>query len=1020
MRLKVILGIACLSLSSTVFASIQPKYDFEEITSDISAKTNYEADIPLTLESDKFQLPTLLNANNFSQGNKRLVSFTSGTISLLDILDGDAIKIKEEFTTSEIGLHNTEIEEAKLSSDDNSLYLLVYTREPETGSRKINLHRYNIKESGLELAQTLENVISGYWYHGAQLHLSSDSSQLIVLGENNQSMAVFSVNAENGELNLSHSGDRATDYSVINASINAEHQILAIVYSNYYASDRNCVEAYQLKEDGTIGLVDSITCNNSEISSQISTAQYNAKTGHLLILGYSGLTIIEIDESGNLTPLVNTTKNAAFNNLSSSFITLKEHTLSFTSSGYPRTFEVFSYDDNGNFSHKSSTDINALTGSYSFRFVKGLDSDKFLVRLSYDRDYGIITLNNDYTLNYAGTTSIEEEHITKKLGNYFVPVDENMFFTAHSNSLNLISTSQSKKFELVDAITLENNTYYYGYSSHFKLDDSTYLVIEPHRYLVVNYDQTTRKLTVLTEEQYTTSNDETLSILSANNKLVLTWIDNKYLIAKTNYDRLAVFELVDSTLIFKEYLVDLVAGYEGISDTVDFISLEDEIFLLQNNSDHLYQLSINDGEITPAAEPTHIHGLGSNGKVVKVGNKQLYIQGDNVFAFELNDGQLELLTISPLARSPSSTINLDERHILFSYDTYFDVYKFNQEKGALTFADRISFSDTKLPVSRINFQNASFDGKKIWYQSNYSWSLIGNIDLNRAPVWTNDNVHSITLNEGQQQSHELADFIEDLDGDIVNFTELELPPSLSIGEEKFSIEFDGSIETFDQATINASDSVLESKFTFDLNYNFAPTLKDPTNTIAVNENALITLDISTLYDDVEGDYFVLSLGSEATLEVLSNGTLVGNFSNHGEIGLEVTATDERGANKTETVNFIVNGAPKISGSSSITVTVDEQVNIDLNSLFIDPENNPATFLAQGLPSGLSLSTGSLSGKISDSGSHSFVITATDSEGAESHASFKITVSSKSGGGGGSLNFLLSFLLLMVGVRYLKR
>ncbi len=187
------------------------------------------------------------------------------------------------------------------------------------------------------------------------------------------------------------------------------------------------------------------------------------------------------------------------------------------------------------------------------------------------------------------------------------------------------------------------------------------------------------------------------------------------------------------------------------------------------------------------------------------------------------------------------------------------------------------------------------------------------------------------------------------------------------------------------------------------NLNYAPrltVLATPALSIAADVN--VAIDTSTWFTDPDtGDSLTITatgLPDGLTL----NGTVITGtvaLANIGVHTVSVTATDDARATAVSTIQLSiddVNFAPILTGFAPATLAIDEGVAaaIDVTGWFADPDIGDAlTFSATGLPAGLSLNGGLLSGTVAIDGvgAHTIKITATDAAGAKVASNLDLTV-----------------------------
>ncbi len=120
---------------------------------------------------------------------------------------------------------------------------------------------------------------------------------------------------------------------------------------------------------------------------------------------------------------------------------------------------------------------------------------------------------------------------------------------------------------------------------------------------------------------------------------------------------------------------------------------------------------------------------------------------------------------------------------------------------------------------------------------------------------------------------------------------------------------------------------------------------------------------------------------------------------HGTYKVTVTASDGLGGTATQVLTIVaVNQAPVLGATTADQHGQDGQaVSVETAPAFADPNGDPLTYGAAGLPPGLAINpatgriTGTLAGTASASGSYAVTITATDDKGAATSETFVWTV-----------------------------
>ncbi len=143
-------------------------------------------------------------------------------------------------------------------------------------------------------------------------------------------------------------------------------------------------------------------------------------------------------------------------------------------------------------------------------------------------------------------------------------------------------------------------------------------------------------------------------------------------------------------------------------------------------------------------------------------------------------------------------------------------------------------------------------------------------------------------------------------------------------------------------------------------------------------------------------------GLPGGISVSSSGVLSGtpSYSGSGIYTVVITARDSAGqtANKTFTLAVSnVNRGPSLSSLPNRSYTEGNSVSFNVSSAASDPDGNPLTFTATGLPPGLSISSaGLVSGTLTSSaaGTYSTKIIVKDNYGATAQRSFTFTVADR--------------------------
>jgi hypothetical protein len=222
------------------------------------------------------------------------------------------------------------------------------------------------------------------------------------------------------------------------------------------------------------------------------------------------------------------------------------------------------------------------------------------------------------------------------------------------------------------------------------------------------------------------------------------------------------------------------------------------------------------------------------------------------------------------------------------------------------------------------------------------------------------------------------------------------------------------------------------------NTNVAPVITT-TSLPAGTVGAVYNASVAATDTDVPPNTLTFSAtGLPAGLAINSAGAISGTPTTAGTSPVTVTVSDGLGGSASANLELVVNAAapanrpPTITppGPQTATVGVAYSVNVAPNAS--DPDGDPLTFSATGLPQGITMSpAGVASGSPTTPGTNSVTVTVSDGPGLSASATFQITVAAAptpppppsgggSGGGGGAFGLgelvSLLFMGLIVGLR----
>jgi len=235
----------------------------------------------------------------------------------------------------------------------------------------------------------------------------------------------------------------------------------------------------------------------------------------------------------------------------------------------------------------------------------------------------------------------------------------------------------------------------------------------------------------------------------------------------------------------------------------------------------------------------------------------------------------------------------------------------------------------------------------------------------------------------------------DIDADPLTFTATGLPPGLTInpltGVITGTLAPDASADGPYTVVITASDpdnDTISTTFEWAVT-NVAPIVIDPIGPQTGVDGQPVNLPVSNSYNDPDGDPVTFTVtGLPTGLSIDPNtgvisGTLPNDSSVDGPYLVIVTATDSQGASVSDTFELTVtNPAPSIGELPTMGLNVGEPFNLDVGAQTTDPDDDPLSFSATGLPPGLSIdpSTGVISGAPTTPADGPYTVTITVSDG----------------------------------------
>ncbi len=280
---------------------------------------------------------------------------------------------------------------------------------------------------------------------------------------------------------------------------------------------------------------------------------------------------------------------------------------------------------------------------------------------------------------------------------------------------------------------------------------------------------------------------------------------------------------------------------------------------------------------------------------------------------------------------------------------------------------------------------------------------------NQAPLLVNPTA-TLVSSDGAAVALDLSKVFVDPNGDALTFTATGLPAGLTInpatGQITGAIDHSASINGPYEVVITANDGKggkATETFTWTAT-NPAPVVATPIATQNVNDGAAFALNVAANFKDGGADTDALTYvgsGLPAGLAIdpatgVITGTLPLDASQKGPYTVTITVNDGQGGSVATTFTIAsANQAPTTPVASltpAQTGADGASVSLDVSGAFKDPNGDPLSYTATGLPAGLALDpkTGRISGALDPSASQG---------GVANNGVYTITVTASDGKGG---------------------
>ena len=510
-----------------------------------------------------------------------------------------------------------------------------------------------------------------------------------------------------------------------------------------------------------------------------------------------------------------------------------------------------------------------------------------------------------------------------------------------------------------------------GYGTVAKLTESSLVAAQGHLVRLFNFDATAETITLVKEFDLN-------RLLPTVNRISYTdsiRMLGSYLLVNSD-SKLHLFQIADNSLSYLDTAVAGVNDFTAIPEMYNSAELNGKLYVYNSGYNAIHELSVENNRL----KQKEVFDMPSSGwgsvQIVAAG-QQLHVKyGVTLYVFQQLDSKFTLLSVNNI--NDNTLAYVDNNFALNQYNSeYIDVLQFDKTSGIPTIIDGIDVG------ASWNLQSAFTLGSYLYLQNSDASASFKQFMLNRAPDLVTTPA-AMQLHEGISYTAELAGLVSDQDkGDSVRFS-LSTPVSGMALSEQGTFTYDGSSLSATEVAVRATDNKgLYTDVSLSLLNNKAPALTTAWVAPQLNQNKAFFIDLNEYFADPEGSVLTYAITSTADLTVTSRGIVSGTITAGQTHQLTAVVKDSKGATSTHTLALAVNSAPVLSGSANLTMTIEQTVSIDLNSLFTDAEGQTISYSASNLPAGLTLSGHIIAGKVTSAGSYSSMITATDSAGAVS-------------------------------------
>lgn len=961
MRMNPLAYSVALLLSSTLNAAETPLYQQvpENTLQALSPK-------PLTLSNELMQKEGYLHwAERTTAGNRLIATANHYGFSLIRFQDNKFTTLKD-YSFEELDAQNGV--NIQIAADDSMLFIKNYN----------STTAFSVATDG-----TLSKVTSSTTNASIQHHSFGSEGNSYISTESNYPNFRVSV----------HQLDPQSKQFVRKTLLTLDQQPQYVIYddskklvitaSYSYTGSGYPLRTYKADESGNYNLVTEISL--PQIPSESNVA-YSASSGNLFLASHSSyFKHLHVDVDGVVQDLTD---------LNDIELPNYSHSAALSAKGL--------YLYSGSSVQLLTLDGTRITGSQSIELNEALAvsplADSLAVLQNNSLSYLAADLDPAKTVELKrGEQSLSWTQLNTTAGDSIDFGNGYFFRQGQSNSeLHKVDSTGkiiSVRYFTPDDLMPGNSSWNTGIVT--QTADNKLLAIRGSQVRIYSFDKTTESLI----QQAELDLNDLLQQVNQFHGSSSAKVFGPYLLVNTDY-KLHLFKFSGNSLSYMDTASAGVNGFEQIPALNIAAESNGKLFVYNGPNTTLYEMAVVNNRLTQKKLQRTTYG-GWGAPQIKAVGDQIHLKSDlNLYVFKEIDNKFTLLSMTYMGNNP--VFYIDNRFVVSQNDLSFaDIYQLDKTSGIPAKVDSIELGQSQQLTDVFTAWN------KLYFASiGSNLTQFRQYDLNRAPDMLQQPA-PLQLNEGVSSEFAVNAYLGDPDqNDSISFSLAEAVPGMALTSAG-ALSYNGNLISSNAISIKATDSQgLYTELQLPLQGNKAPVVSQAWGAPVVNQNQSFTFDLNEFFADPEGSVLTYSITGATGLTASSKGVISGKLSATQALELNAVIKDAQGATSSHVLALKVNAAPVLSGSANLTMTTEEAVSVNLTSLFSDAEGQTISFTATGLPAGLTLSGSTIAGTVTNAGSFSSLITATDSAGAVSQATLNFAATKPKSSGGSSGFYML--------------